>query len=194
MISLRWANLTSSLGPPLSSSASRRPPRTRRSLISRAMDDEDELRPAVSNRQPVTSSADSEDPMLRQMQLFRGSVTSKMVASKSTLRSLLKVCVDDLPETERSKLSHTPSLYGPIRRNMVLMPTKLASFAIMILALRRQKAIPRSLFVSQNADMFLEITVLSSGSRIPTAVHIVETRCTLSLGYGVHLPGRSSTC
>lgn len=70
----------------------------------RAMDDEDDLRPAVSTRQPITSPDSGEDAALRQIQLFRGSVTSKLVASKSALRSLVKVEIDELPEKERSEI------------------------------------------------------------------------------------------
>lgn len=36
------------------------------------------------------------------MQMLRGLVTSKMVASKTTLRSLQSVKVEDLPTNERS--------------------------------------------------------------------------------------------
>ena len=70
------------------------------------MDDEDELRPALSERYAASLSAAAmdEDAALRQMQVIRGSMTSKLVASKATLQSLIAVKVDDLPETERSEL------------------------------------------------------------------------------------------
>lgn len=67
------------------------------------MNDDDELRPATSDRYPTPLSTDGADEgfTLRQMQLLRGSVATKMVASKATLSSMISVKLDDLPENER---------------------------------------------------------------------------------------------
>ncbi|KAF4455065.1 putative RING finger protein C2A9.04c [Fusarium austroafricanum] len=48
------------------------------------------------------SSPDEDDIFIRQMQLARGSVTTKMVASKLTLQSLQSVKIEDLSEADRS--------------------------------------------------------------------------------------------
>lgn len=47
-----------------------------------------------------------EDVMMRQMQMYRGTVQSKLVASKAALQSLESVEASALPESERSKLSY----------------------------------------------------------------------------------------
>jgi hypothetical protein len=44
-----------------------------------------------------------EDTLLRQLQMFRGSVHNKMVASKAALQSLESVATCSLPDNERSK-------------------------------------------------------------------------------------------
>lgn len=49
------------------------------------------------------SSPEAEELFIRQMQLARGSVSTKMVASKITLRSLQSVKLEDLPEADRSE-------------------------------------------------------------------------------------------
>ncbi|KAF9769026.1 hypothetical protein IL306_013611 [Fusarium sp. DS 682] len=48
------------------------------------------------------SSPEADDAFIRQMQLVRGSLTTKMVASRATLQSLQSVKLEDLPETDRS--------------------------------------------------------------------------------------------
>ncbi|KAJ4130913.1 hypothetical protein NW768_006452 [Fusarium equiseti] len=48
------------------------------------------------------SSEETEEMMIRHMQLARGSVSTKMVASKLTLRSLQSVKLEELPEADRS--------------------------------------------------------------------------------------------
>lgn len=49
------------------------------------------------------SSQESDEVFLRQMQIARGSVSTKMVASKMTLRSLESVELQDLSEADRSE-------------------------------------------------------------------------------------------
>lgn len=49
-----------------------------------------------------SSAEANEETVLRHMQLMRGAVSTKMVASKSTLRSLESVKIEDLPEGDRS--------------------------------------------------------------------------------------------
>ncbi|KAF4339695.1 RING finger [Fusarium beomiforme] len=48
------------------------------------------------------SSPEADDAFVRQMQLVRGSLTTKMVASKATLQSLQSVRLEDIPEADRS--------------------------------------------------------------------------------------------
>lgn len=48
------------------------------------------------------SQAYVDDAMTRHMQMFRGSVSSKMVASKAALRSLQSVEIGELDENEKS--------------------------------------------------------------------------------------------
>ncbi|KAH7274307.1 hypothetical protein B0J15DRAFT_567835 [Fusarium solani] len=49
-----------------------------------------------------SSAEANEETVLRHMQLMRGAVSTKMVASKSTLRSLESVKIEDIPEGDRS--------------------------------------------------------------------------------------------
>lgn len=49
------------------------------------------------------TAAQVEDAVMRQMQMYRGTVQSKMVASKAALQSLESVETCTLPENERSK-------------------------------------------------------------------------------------------
>jgi hypothetical protein len=49
------------------------------------------------------SSEETEEMMIRHMQLARGSVSTKMVASKLTLRSLQSVKLEELPEADLSE-------------------------------------------------------------------------------------------
>jgi hypothetical protein len=51
------------------------------------------------------SSQDADEVFIRQMQIARGSVSTKMVASKITLRSLQSVELEELPEADRSEKS-----------------------------------------------------------------------------------------
>jgi hypothetical protein len=43
-----------------------------------------------------------DDELQRELQVYRGSVSTKMVASRAALQSLQSVNVSDLPEGERS--------------------------------------------------------------------------------------------
>lgn len=114
-------SLTHVVGSSQPPSGSRRPhPRARRSMSSRFIssesgrdDDDDELGRRFfldhiiqnsSGLDPSSMDQQSVDNVLvRQIQLVRGSMTSKMVASKMALRSLQSVNIDDLPEAERSR-------------------------------------------------------------------------------------------
>jgi hypothetical protein len=49
------------------------------------------------------SSPEADELFIRQMQIARGSVSTKMVASKITLRSLQSVKLEELPEADRSE-------------------------------------------------------------------------------------------
>jgi len=49
------------------------------------------------------SSEETEELIIRHMQLARGSVSTKMVASKLTLRSLQSVKLEELLEADRSE-------------------------------------------------------------------------------------------
>lgn len=88
-------------------------PRQRRSTSSRTMtteigredDDEGYYGPpdyVVHSPGGSDSSQESDEVFLRQMQIARGSVSTKMVASKMTLRSLESVELQDLSEADRS--------------------------------------------------------------------------------------------
>ncbi|GKT98302.1 unnamed protein product [Fusarium langsethiae] len=88
-------------------------PRQRRSTSSRTMatevgrEDEDEGYygpPDYLLHSPggSDSSQDADEVFIRQMQIARGSVSTKMVASKITLRSLQSVELEELPEADRS--------------------------------------------------------------------------------------------
>ncbi|XEU98568.1 hypothetical protein FSHL1_003855 [Fusarium sambucinum] len=88
-------------------------PRPRRSTSSRPMatevgrEDEDEGYygpPDYVLHSPggSDSSQESDEVFIRQMQIARGSVSTKMVASKMTLRSLQSVELEELPEADRS--------------------------------------------------------------------------------------------
>ncbi|KAK7427674.1 hypothetical protein QQZ08_005780 [Neonectria magnoliae] len=105
-------------GPSQPSSTSRRShPRTRRSMSSRFMasdtirDENEELgrqlfldhfMHGAVRAEPDISDHAMDDALVRQLQLVRGAVSSKMVASKMTLRSLQSVNIADLPEAERT--------------------------------------------------------------------------------------------
>ncbi|KPM45474.1 hypothetical protein AK830_g1011 [Neonectria ditissima] len=113
-----FLQLTQSAGSSQQPSTSRRShPRTRRSMSSRFMasdanrDDDDELGRQMFLDHILHGAARSEpnipdhvvdDAMIRQFQLVRGAVSSKMVASKMTIRSLQRVDIADLPEAERA--------------------------------------------------------------------------------------------
>ncbi|KAH7171146.1 hypothetical protein EDB81DRAFT_191812 [Dactylonectria macrodidyma] len=106
--------------PSQSTSSSRRPhPRSRRSMSARFLasdlsrdEEDDELGRQLfldhliqSSAEPTTASMDHnsvDNVLVRQIQLVRGAVSSKMVASKMTIRSLQSVDIDDLPETEKT--------------------------------------------------------------------------------------------
>ncbi|KAM0437733.1 hypothetical protein ACHAPT_002098 [Fusarium lateritium] len=49
-----------------------------------------------------SSGEAAEDSVIRHMQLMRGAVSTKMVASKTTLRSLESIKIEDVPEADRS--------------------------------------------------------------------------------------------
>ncbi|KAF7536606.1 hypothetical protein G7Z17_g13019 [Cylindrodendrum hubeiense] len=106
-------------GPSQQSSTSRRShPRARRSMSSRFMasdsgrDEDDELGRQffldhiIQNSAGLDASSmdqqSVDNVLVRQIQLVRGAVSSKMVASKMTLRSLQSVNINDLPEAERT--------------------------------------------------------------------------------------------
>lgn len=54
----------------------------------------------------TASQMPMEDVLMRQMQMYRGTVQSKLVASKAALQSLESVEASALPESERSELSY----------------------------------------------------------------------------------------
>ncbi|RGP65635.1 ring-finger containing [Fusarium longipes] len=99
--------------PPPSASLRRSHPRQRRSTSSRTMatevgrEDEDEGYygpPDHVRHSPggSDSSPDADELFIRQLQIARGSVSTKMVASKTTLRSLQSVKLEELSESDRS--------------------------------------------------------------------------------------------
>lgn len=58
-----------------------------------------------SSRREQSSNHSAEDATVRQMQVLRGALSSKMVASRAALQSLQSIDVADLPENERSRHS-----------------------------------------------------------------------------------------
>ncbi|KAH7163256.1 hypothetical protein B0J13DRAFT_33107 [Dactylonectria estremocensis] len=115
-----YREVTSPNRPSQSASSSRRShPRSRRSMSARFLtselsrdEEEEELGRQLfldhimqSSGEPTTTSMDQhsvDNVLVRQIQLVRGAVSSKMVASKMTIRSLQSVDIDDLPETEKT--------------------------------------------------------------------------------------------
>ncbi|KAM5383608.1 hypothetical protein ACJZ2D_001845 [Fusarium nematophilum] len=100
---------------PPSSGFRRSHPRQRRSVSSRMMasdpgrDEDDDISRHLfvdhSLHSPGGSDSSSEsmeDALIRHMQVVRGSVSTKMVASKMTLRSLQSIKIEDLSEADRN--------------------------------------------------------------------------------------------
>lgn len=78
--------------------------------LGRDEDDEPRANTLVDRIMRLTARTDGtvdlrafEEELIRELQIHRGTMSSKMVVSKRTLRTLQTVDISELPETEKSK-------------------------------------------------------------------------------------------
>lgn len=120
-----------------------------------------------------SSAEANEETVLRHMQLMRGAVSTKMVASKSTLRSLESVKIEDIPEGDRSKRSRcrTNRWYSEANASQAV------SFATAIMASKVLRVFASRPSVFQNADISSETTASKRGLISQIVAHIAVTSC-----------------
>lgn len=120
-----------------------------------------------------SSAEANEEAVLRHMQLMRGAVSTKMVASKSTLRSLESVKIEDIPEGDRSRQSRCRMnrWYGEANASQAV------SFATAIMALKVLRVFASRPSVFRNADIYSETTASKSGLISQIVAHTAVTSC-----------------